>query len=150
MTKMKKSRMTNQRAKILEYLRSVNTHPTAEIIYQEVKKHLPNITLATVYRNLKKLEELEKVLKIDVNGVYHFDADTCQHQHCICQKCGKITDLHKEEISKQAIKKAKSKDFEPVCACIIIQGHCKKRNNKGKSKEVNENGKNKHNRRKNF
>ena len=87
---MKCTRMTVQKMKIMEYLKSVHTHPSAEKVYKEVRKELPTITLATVYRNLNKLAEEGKVLKIKVGSKTKFDADTSSHQHCVCSKCGKI------------------------------------------------------------
>ena len=85
-----KRRQTIQRIKILEYLEGVKTHPTAETIYREVKKELPTITLATVYRNLNLLADEGKIVKLEINNEYHFDADRSNHQHGVCKKCGKI------------------------------------------------------------
>ena len=55
-----KHRMTKQRKLILEVLRNTNTHPTADWIYEQVKKEIPNISLGTVYRNLRLLSEMGK------------------------------------------------------------------------------------------
>ena len=60
-------RITTQKIKILEYLWNVNHHPTADEIYSEVKKDLPAISLATVYRNLHSLAEDGDIQKIEVN-----------------------------------------------------------------------------------
>ena len=117
--------MTSQRIKILKYLESVHSHPSAEKIHQEVKKELPAITLATVYRNLNLLAEQGKVLRIKVNNQYRFDADTSSHQHCVCKHCGKIDDIHKEEIEKFVMEKLKTKTFEPTSVTIILKGKCK-------------------------
>jgi Fe2+ or Zn2+ uptake regulation protein len=118
--------MTSQRMKILEYLKSVKTHPNAEDIYNHVKKDLPAITLATVYRNLNLLAEQGKILKLEINKELRFDADMCCHQHCVCRKCGKIIDMHSCRISEYAIKNFKSKEFRPECVTIIYKGLCRK------------------------
>ncbi|MBN2051960.1 transcriptional repressor [Candidatus Woesearchaeota archaeon] len=122
---MKKNRMTNQRLKILEYLRSVKTHPTAEMVYKEVAKELPNITLATVYRNLNHLAENCEIQRFEVNCTSRFDADMSFHQHCICKKCGHIQDLFEKKITEDTIKKARTTNFEPQSVNVIIYGICK-------------------------
>ncbi|MBN2112349.1 transcriptional repressor, partial [Candidatus Woesearchaeota archaeon] len=122
----KKRRMTSQRMKILEYLKGVKTHPAAEEVYRNVKKELPAITLATVYRNLNLLAEEGKILKIEINNESRFDADISCHQHLVCRKCGRITDIFKKDISEYAMKKIKSNDFSPECVKIIFWGLCTK------------------------
>lgn len=118
--------MTTQRIKIQDYLRSVKTHPSAEAVYNAMKKELPSITLATVYRNLNLLAEQSNILRFKINNEYHYDGDICHHQHCLCTKCGKIIDSFRKEISDFALKKIKSKDFKADCVCIIFKGKCKK------------------------
>jgi Fe2+ or Zn2+ uptake regulation protein len=122
----KKRRMTSQRMKILEYLRKVKTHPNAEEVYRNVKKELPAITLATVYRNLNLLAEQGEILKLEINKEARFDADMCCHQHLVCRKCGKIMDVFQKDVSEHAMKKIKSKEFLPECVNIIFWGLCKK------------------------
>jgi len=122
---MTKMRVTNQRLKILQYLKSVKTHPTAEMVYKTVSKELPNITLATVYRNLNHLAEQGEIHQLEVKSTSHFDGDMSFHQHCICNKCGKIHDLFEKKITVGTINKAKTKDFEPKTINVLIYGLCK-------------------------
>lgn len=119
------TRNTNQKIKVLKYLKSVKTHPTAEMVYLEVKKELPAITLATVYRNLNQLAEKGEILRLEINKEYRYDADIDYHQHCVCNKCGKIIDLFQKEISKYCLSKIQIKDFYPNSANIIFYGDCK-------------------------
>ena len=86
-------RQTKQKAAILGYLRSVKTHPTAEIVYSAVKKEMPNISLGTVYRNLEEFSKNEIIGKLEVAGRKRFDGDISVHGHFICEKCGRIDDL---------------------------------------------------------
>ena len=120
------TRNTNQKIKVLGYLKSVKTHPTAEMVYLEVRKELPCITLATVYRNLNQLAEQGTILRLEINKEYHYDADMGFHQHCVCNKCGQIIDLFQKEISKYCLGKIEIKDFHPTSANIIFYGVCKK------------------------
>lgn len=122
----KQTRMTSQRLKILEYLKGIKTHPTAEVVYKHVKKELPAITLATVYRNLNLLTEQGEILKLEINGEFHFDADICCHQHCVCRKCGKIIDMFNKGISGYIKNNIKTKEFYPDCVTVMLKGLCKK------------------------
>ncbi len=116
--------MTVQKLKIIQHLKGVRTHPTAEMIYAAVKKEIPTISLATVYRNLNQLSREGKVLKLEINGEFRFDGDICNHQHFVCTDCGRIIDIFQEEISAYALKKLKAKGFRPSCVHIIYRGKC--------------------------
>jgi Fe2+ or Zn2+ uptake regulation protein len=118
------TRMTNQKLKIMEHLEKVKTHPTAEMVYRVISKELPAISLATVYRNLNLLAEQGKILKLEINGEYHYDGFCDSHQHLVCTNCNKIIDLGQKEISNYAMKKIKSGDFELKSVRIIFYGIC--------------------------
>ena len=119
-------RMTSQRIKVLQYLKSVKNHPTAEVIYREVKKDLPSITLATVYRNLNILAENKDIQRLEINGEFHFDGDTCNHQHFICNNCKKIFDIFDKTLSNAVLRNInKDKNFQVSCVNIIYRGLCK-------------------------
>mgnify|MGYP002510136986 CR=1 FL=1 len=83
-----------QRETLLNILRGTNTHPTADWLYQEARKVLPNISLGTVYRNLAMMSECGHILKLDFGtDSDHFDGDISPHYHFFCKQCGKIIDL---------------------------------------------------------
>ncbi len=88
-----KQRLTSQKKIIMDYLASVDTHPSAEIIYQAVKRKLPQISLGTVYRNLKQLKKSGQVIHIPYRGTTYFDANLKLHHHFICLNCGRIIDF---------------------------------------------------------
>jgi Fur family peroxide stress response transcriptional regulator len=123
---MPTSRNTNQRLKILGYLQSVHSHPTAEQVYEEVRKELPAISLATVYRNLNFLTDQGRIQRLEINKEYHFDADCCCHQHFVCKECGAILDVHQENMSRNTLKQFRSDGCCPECVCITFTGKCKK------------------------
>jgi len=120
------SRNTVQMQKILEYLKSVKIHPNAETIFNAVKNDIPSITLATVYRNLNKLTENKKILKLEIKGEFRFDADTCFHQHVLCRKCGVVKDFFNEKLSKDALKNFNLAGFDADSVSIKFYGSCKK------------------------
>ncbi|NQV91825.1 transcriptional repressor [Candidatus Woesearchaeota archaeon] len=120
-------RVTPQRKLILEYLKSVHTHPTAEDIFHVVKEKFPKITLATVYRNLHILTENQKANRLELNGKYHFDGDLKPHLHFICENCKIIKDLFFDDINKYLAKKLEKtslsiRNFKIQCEGIC--NHC--------------------------
>ncbi|MEW6062858.1 MAG: transcriptional repressor [Nanoarchaeota archaeon] len=86
-------KMTSQRQEILNYVKSVKSHPTAEDVYKEVRKKLSRISPGTVYRNLQILKKNGLILEIDTAEKAHFDGDLTEHHHFMCSKCGRILDL---------------------------------------------------------
>ncbi|OGZ90316.1 MAG: hypothetical protein A2599_03290 [Candidatus Staskawiczbacteria bacterium RIFOXYD1_FULL_39_28] len=102
----RKERMTSQKSFIFGYLKGTKTHPTAEIVYGEIKKKLPNISQGTVYRVLNNFREKGEVQTIETKDSIHFDADISDHAHFICEQCGKVYDVI-DECSKCGILKNK-------------------------------------------
>lgn len=87
-------KFSKQRQCIIENLKNGKDHPTAESLYLDLKKEMPNIGIATVYRNLSELCEEGMVLKIKSNiGPDRFDGNVMPHIHFICEKCGKVDDV---------------------------------------------------------
>jgi Fur family ferric uptake transcriptional regulator len=88
--------LTQQRKIILEEIRKLRTHPTAEDIYKTVKPRLPKISLATVYRNLDFLEKNKQIIRLRFKGKdqkTRYDGYPEPHYHLICKKCGIIKDI---------------------------------------------------------
>lgn len=91
---MSQTRMTKQRAVILETLRAVTTHPTADEIYGMVREKMPRISLGTVYRNLDLLASSGEIKCLNRAGVQkRFDGDISHHLHVRCSSCGKVADI---------------------------------------------------------
>ena len=89
-----KFRITHQREIILDELRSVKTHPTADELFEQVRGRLPRVSLATVYRNLEWLCQQGIVQKIEVGGRQkRFDGTTNLHYHIRCIGCGRVDDV---------------------------------------------------------
>ena len=86
-------RMTRQRQVILEELRKVNTHPSADEIYEMVRKCLPRISLGTVYRNLEILSENGEIQKLELGrNLKRFDGVAEDHYHIRCLDCDRVID----------------------------------------------------------
>ena len=90
---MIKRRNTRQRKIILDDVCSRCDHPDAEAIYNQVSKQDPNISLATVYRNLSVLADEGLINHIQLPDADRFDLTTEAHYHFICEKCGRLLDI---------------------------------------------------------
>ncbi|MCX8126313.1 MAG: transcriptional repressor [Dehalococcoidia bacterium] len=87
-------RDTVRRRAILRFLRTTTAHPTADQIYEEVRKEFPSISKGTVYRNLRLLQEMGLVVELDLEGaVSRFEAKCDDHYHFRCEKCGRVIDV---------------------------------------------------------
>lgn len=87
-------RETKQRNAILGFLRNTRSHPTADQIYETVRKNIPNISKGTVYRNLQVLIDNGIVSVLDIRGTlsrYELKQET--HYHFRCEACGRVYDL---------------------------------------------------------
>lgn len=85
--------MTQQRQVILEELQKVNSHPSADEVYEMVRKRIPRISLGTVYRNLEILSELGEIQKLELGGdLKRFDWNPAKHYHIRCMHCGRVDD----------------------------------------------------------
>lgn len=86
-------RWTRQRSVILEELRRVDTHPSADELYLLVRKRLPRISLGTIYRNLEILTDSGEISRIDSgSALKRFDGTTEPHHHVRCVRCDRIAD----------------------------------------------------------
>ena len=92
---------SKQREMIKDFLMTRKDHPTADIVYTNVRQQNPNISLGTVYRNLTLLADIGEISRIRVgDGVDHFDADTSPHYHFVCTECGSVIDLQMKNLDE--------------------------------------------------
>ena len=90
---------SRQRELIKDFLCTRKDHPTADVVYMNVKQQYPNISLGTVYRNLTLLSDTGEIQRLRLgDGVDHFDANTFPHNHFICTQCGCVLDLEMDSI----------------------------------------------------
>lgn len=83
-----------QREQIKDYLKSTVAHPTAEVVYENVRKVNPKISLGTVYRNLSLLTQMGEIQKISCgDGIERFDYNSAPHSHFFCKECHALIDL---------------------------------------------------------
>lgn len=115
-------RHSKQRELILETLKGLHSHPTAEELYELVRVDIPDISLGTVYRNLSQLAENDMILRISAAGTSdRFDYPMVPHYHFRCTQCGCVSDIdsvHTQEIAELAEKLGASNLLaEGICDC---------------------------------
>jgi len=89
----RKYRMTHQRKVILEEVMADHGHRSADEIYERVRRKLPRVSMGTVYRNLDILASCGFIKKLEPHySQMRFDANTSEHYHVVCMRCGKIDD----------------------------------------------------------
>jgi Fur family peroxide stress response transcriptional regulator len=118
-------RKSRQREAILRRLKSTNIHPTAEWVYEQVKQEIPNISLGTVYRNLKSLNNDGEINELDYSGsVSHYDGNTKNHYHFRCEGCDQIIDLEDPVDEVLNLKVARKTGFQVANHRIEFRGLC--------------------------
>ncbi|MBO4991211.1 MAG: transcriptional repressor [Firmicutes bacterium] len=120
-----RKRNTIQRSLVLEAVNRLQCHATADEIYEEIKKDHPNISRATVYRNLNVLSEMGEIRRMETpGGADRFDHRCHDHCHVRCQKCGRVFDVDVDFITglEQRIRDAHG--FEFTGYDILFRGIC--------------------------
>ena len=119
-------RFSRKRQAVLDCLKSTKCHPSAEWIYSQLKGDIPDLSFATVYRNLSQLKEAGEIRSLGIiDGKERFDADISNHIHAVCSKCGKTLDVFEVPLCDDNIMKAASSiGFEVERAEFRLIGIC--------------------------
>lgn len=96
---MKEHRNTKQREEVLNSVKALCNHPSAEEVYDYAREKNPNISKGTVYRNLNLLTDLNEISKVEMPGNEpdRFDVRTDNHHHAFCRICRKLYDFELDE-----------------------------------------------------
>ena len=115
-----------KRDAILNCLRSTDTHPGADWVYEQVKQQVPDISLATVYRNLALFKNQGLIQSVGtVKGIERFDGNTEPHVHFVCTGCGRILDLPEMEVPASLSDQAAQQTGCQVTGCqLTFSGVC--------------------------
>ena len=118
---------TPQRIAISRIALNSRAHPSAQQVYDEVKKIHPTVSLATVYKTLEVLRDIELVQEINFpTGQARFDSYTKPHINLVCVKCGGITDLDDTTAKEITSKVTAATKFKPTGQRIDVYGICQK------------------------
>ena len=122
-------RYSHQRDTIRKIIYSTNSHPTADQVFIKAKKIIPNISLGTVYRNLKQLEKAGILQTIYDGNIIRYDWKTEPHNHLKCKICDDLIDVDMADLIIQPDFEKKYK-FEVDNVEMTIIGTCNKHINK--------------------
>ena len=116
---------SRQRQMVLDVVKNRTKHPTADKVYEILKKDHPEISLGTVYRNLNLLAEMGEISRVETSSVKdHFDGNQHPHAHFVCRKCGGVFDLNLD--ISQLLQSAKGVEgsFQVEDCKVLVQGVC--------------------------
>ena len=85
-------RFSHQREQIYQAVCATKEHPSAQMVYDTLKPHMPKLSLGTVYRNLHQMAQEGRLMELD-GPVTRFDATITPHTHIRCHVCGQVADL---------------------------------------------------------
>ena len=125
---MKQLNYSRQREAIINFLKSRKDHPTADVVYMNIKEIYPNISKGTVYRNLNLLSETGQILKISLeDDSAHFDGFTHDHCHFFCNQCKCVFDIELPQSDMDNIRKMAALHFDGDIdsQVSIFYGTCK-------------------------
>ncbi|GAB2534261.1 peroxide-responsive transcriptional repressor PerR [Gracilibacillus alcaliphilus] len=118
-------RITPQRHAVLEYLLNADTHPTADDIYKALEGKFPNMSVATVYNNLRVFREIGLVRELTYgDSSSRFDCNTAKHYHIICENCGKIVDFHYPSLDEVEVLAEQITGFDVSHHRMEVYGVC--------------------------
>ncbi len=118
-------RMTRQRRLVLEELKKLKNHPSADYLFGVVRKKMPNISLGTVYRNLDVLVNTGLALKLDLaGGQCRYDGDISPHYHIRCIVCGELADLQESAVAGIDNPRVLESDFSVMGWRMEFDGVC--------------------------
>jgi Fe2+ or Zn2+ uptake regulation protein len=118
-------RVTPQRLAIARTLRELDCHATAELVFAEVSRRLPGVSLPTVYATLELLEELGLVRRVAAaSGSVRYDPRTDEHHHIVCRRCGTVADVDAAVDRDGVLAAARAAGFAPDQAQVVVSGLC--------------------------
>jgi Fur family ferric uptake transcriptional regulator len=128
------TRVTGQRAVILDIIRTGKGHLDADEIYRQAREKLPHLSLSTVYRTLQKFKKLELIDELHLDDtIHHYEVrKTAEHHHLVCLGCGRVIEFSYPLANRIKTDVPEARDFEIVNDELRIKGYCALCRNKQK------------------
>ncbi len=119
-------KITPQRTAIYKLLEHDTSHPTADMVYREIRKTFPTISFDTVNRTLVQFTQIGLLSPLACSGTSRrYDPNTSGHHHFKCLKCGAVKDVFYEPFNEIKFPNELLEDFEVQHQSIVISGLCK-------------------------
>ena len=120
-------KITPQRTAIYQEIMSASDHPSADVIYQRVRKKFPNISLDTINRTLLSFASMGFLRVVEGRGnPKRFDPDTDNHHHFQCVKCNTIIDFHNKGYDALEIPADIKRKLKVLNMKVVLEGICNK------------------------
>lgn len=121
-------RMTPQRDALLHVLSTMTHHPTADELSRAVRRRLPAVSTATVYRNVQQLAAAEVISRLErASDVIRYDANPAAHHHFICTACGQVEDVYLETVRYRIDRRRTGFRASGVTSCEVqLRGLCRR------------------------
>jgi Fe2+ or Zn2+ uptake regulation protein len=117
-------KVTPQRQRIFSALHGSEEHPTAEVIWEQVRVDMPSVSLKTVYQTLNELAELGELVALELGtGAARFDPNLDAHHHLVCDGCGEVHDLY-ADFTDVRVPTDATHGFEISTTEIVFRGRC--------------------------
>ncbi len=118
-------KVTHQRTEIMRELAGREDHPDADLIYQAVRRRIPAISLDTVYRTLRTMEDHGVISRVGVPGDRtRFDGNSRHHHHFVCTECGLIRDFYSDDLDHVTPPPTVLALGDVERVCVEIRGRC--------------------------
>ena len=119
-------KVTPQRVAIYKELLNSDTHPTADSVFQVVKREYPNISFDTVNRTLLTFADIGIVDVVETfGGAKRFDPTVATHHHLHCTQCGKVIDFYNQDYDNIAVPDGVQEQFQVISKRVVLKGICK-------------------------
>ena len=119
-------KVTHQRTEVFRELAATDEHPDAEALYRRVRRRVPAMSLDTVYRTLRTLEELGVVRRAEVDaGASRFDANVQRHDHFICTRCGMVRDVQVDAEGALSLPASVKSLGRVTSTQVLVRGICR-------------------------
>jgi Fur family ferric uptake transcriptional regulator len=119
-------RLTRARRVILASVQATDTHPSAAAVYRTVRRQLPRVSLATVYRNLRMLATEGLLSERAAATGMRFDGNSAPHDHFTCMMCGRIYDVPAPDARRVRARLGSHAGFEVLSRRIEFYGRCRR------------------------
>ena len=118
-------KLTPQRLSVIRYLIGNKSHPTAAIIYKDLKKKYPSLSFSTVYNTLNMLEKIGELQSLHLFDDYlNYEPDTNIHYHFVCRHCDSIIDILPEDGENVALPEGEISGNRIDSTQIVFKGTC--------------------------
>lgn len=118
-------RYSHQRERIFRAVSERCDHPTANMVYEQLKIEMPRLSLGTVYRNLNQLADAGRLKKIPLaDGSCRFDKTKEAHSHIVCDECGAVADVHLPSFEALETAIVTETGYELRSYDVVLRGVC--------------------------